>query len=61
MRATLSLACLAGASLASAIRLADVPVRPMTAAGRATAGSAVPLSSLVGERGAVIFAVRRPG
>ena len=61
MRKTLSLACLAGASLVGAMKLAEVPVRPMTAAGRAVIGSAVPLSSLVGDRGAVIFAVRRPG
>ena len=45
---------------AMALSLEQVPVKAMSV-GMATGAAPVPLSSLVGSSGAVIFAVRRPG
>jgi hypothetical protein len=47
---------------AGALQLSNVGVRSMEfPAGRASSSEVVPLTSLVGSEGAVLFAVRRPG
>ena len=59
MAMRLAVAC-ASLSLASALQLSSVNVQPVGANGM-SAGAAVSLTSLVPSRGAIIFAVRRPG